>query len=78
MWYAWKVLVTLVLRRPLVAGSLATLSGIGVGLALATPGIGWHGPVAPGDGAALIPEGAPGPDEAAVVAALRAAAFLRA
>lgn len=65
MRYAWRALGTWVLRRPLAAGSLLALSGIGVGLALATPGIGWRGAAASAPGPELSPEEVSGPGEAA-------------
>lgn len=65
MRYAQMALVGLLLRRPLLAGIIVTFLGIGVGVALASPGITWRWGAAPAARPAATLERAFRSDEAA-------------
>ena len=55
MQHMWMALVALILRKPLLAGTIATLLPVLVGLAVATPAIEWRGSAAPAEEAAVSP-----------------------
>ena len=54
MRHVTTALVALVVRRPLISGTLATLLVVGFGMAVATPGIRWRGSAAQADEAAFV------------------------
>lgn len=66
MRHVWVALVALLLRRPLFTGTIATLLVVGLGLAVASPGIRWRASAASTGEAAFAAEQASTPDEAAV------------
>lgn len=55
MQHMGMALVALILRKPLLAGTVATLLPVVVGLAVATPTIEWRGSAAPAEEAAVSP-----------------------
>lgn len=68
MRHGTTALGVLVVRRPLVAGTVATLLAVGIGLAVAMPGIRWRGSAVSAEEPSVTIDGPVGRDETASVA----------